>query len=180
MLITFNLKKAIYSQKSAIANHQAALNQNRTEVIEKFSTYRLFANLHQAIKNWEDEDDKVRSFEKLQELRSNRVQAITALFLFVTIAVTVFTSSIEVFNGNLDVGALIALNIHWKIIWLYRRASRSCCIPKIRQRNTWTWGNGKENAVSTAFRKPKAFEAHASVKGLSLIYPQMRTSLLKG
>ena len=109
------------------------------------------------------------------------MQAITALFLFVTIAVTVFTSSIEVFNGNLDVGALIALNIligrsFGSIVALpdlvvFLKSGKG--IPELEEM-------AKKAPVSTAFRKPKAFEAHASVKGLSLIYPQMRTFTFEG
>ena len=80
-------------------------------ILEKADTIELFSNFKSQNEHWRQAE-----IDRLQEkvaIDSNVIkkQNLNSFFLFVAIALIVFTSAIEVFEGNLDVSALIALNI---------------------------------------------------------------------
>ena len=80
-------------------------------ILEKADTIQLFSDINSQNERWRHAE-----YNRLREkvtIDSNALkkQNLNSFFLFVAIALIVFTSTIEVFEGNLDISALIALNI---------------------------------------------------------------------
>jgi ATP-binding cassette subfamily C protein LapB len=106
------------------------------------------------------------------------VQNYHATFLLLAISLTVFASAIEIYQGNLDAGALLALNI------LISRAFRPiAAIPEITttlapRKRFWELDEMFARAPKkTGNRVPKAFEGKVELSGLSLRYPNSRISI---
>ncbi len=91
-----------------LAEH--ARNWQKT-ILEKADTIALFSNFKNQNERWRQAENNRLQEKVAIDLNALKKQNLNSFFLFVTIALIVFTSAIEVFEGSLDVSALIALNI---------------------------------------------------------------------
>ena len=79
--------------------------------MEKADTIQLFSNFKSQNEHWREAENHLLQEKVKIDSNASKKQNLNSFFLFVAIALIVFTSAIEVFEGNLDISALIALNI---------------------------------------------------------------------
>ena len=151
-----------------------------SDIINKHNTIWLYQKYESVFASWKNSERDYRKSQNSHAARLISAQNINATLLLVTISLTVFTSAIEVFNGNLDLSALIAINI------LIGRAfnpiaSMSEVISYLRPRRRMSElleMSGKAPAGSGK-RAPDKFIGKIELKGLSQFYPGMRAPLFK-
>ena len=151
-----------------------------SDIINKHNTIWLYQKYESVFASWKNSERDYRRSQNSNAARLISAQNINATLLLVTISLTVFTSAIEVFNGNLDLSALIAINI------LIGRAfnpiaSMSEVISYLRPRRRMSElleMSGKAPAGSGK-RAPDKFIGKIELKGLSQFYPGMRAPLFK-
>ena len=98
------LTRLINSSKIERDNAQA-------ELINRFTTVRLFGQYPNSIKTWKKQEQDYQKLNAELEINGHFQRSFSQVLLAITICLTVFTSAIEVANGNLEISALIALNI---------------------------------------------------------------------
>ena len=111
MLVTVVYRRK--SQRLTRLIHSSKMEQDnaQAELINRFTTVRLFGQYPNSITNWKEQECKHQKLNADLEINGHFQQSFSQFLLAITICLTVFTSAIEVANGNLEISALIALNI---------------------------------------------------------------------
>ena len=150
------------------------------DIINKHNTIWLFQKYESAFATWKNSERDYRKSQDSHIARLISAQNINATLLLVTISLTVFTSAIEVFNGNLDLSALIAINI------LIGRAfnpiaSVSEVISHLlpRRRMSELLEMSEKAPARSGNRVPEKFIGKVELKGLGQFYPGMRAPIFK-
>ena len=161
-----NLEKAELKAESELA---------QKEVISHFGVFSLFGLLPEKYANWRARESGFRANLVYSQANVFSSQNFQAAFLLIAISLTVFASAIEIYEGDLDAGALLALNI------LISRAFRPiAAIPEIatalapRKRFREFSEMSARAPKRKGSRIPNAFGGKIELSRLSLRYPNSR------
>ena len=111
LVANLSVREALTTPKKSFLRLTEIARIAQKSILHKASTIALFSDFKSQNKYWRQAENS-RLREKIA-IDSNAIkkQYLNTFFLFVAITLIVFTSAIEVFDGNLDISALIALNI---------------------------------------------------------------------
>ncbi len=111
LVANFSLKPSMtVSSRGFLQLAEHSRNWQKT-ILEKADTIALFSSFKNQSEHWRQAETSRLKEKVTLDSNALRKQNLNSFFLFVAIALIVFTSAIEVFEGNLDISALIALNI---------------------------------------------------------------------
>lgn len=158
-----NVEKAELKAESELA---------QKEIVSHFGVLSLFGLLPERYANWREKELKFRAILVYSQANVFSSQNFQAAFLLLAVSLTVFASAIEIYEGNLDAGALLALNI------LISRAFRPiAAIPEIatalapRKRFREFFEMSARAPKRKGSRIPKGFGGNIELRSLSLRYP---------
>ncbi len=149
-----------------------------SDIINKHNTIWLYQKYESVFASWKNSERDYRKSQNIHAARLVSAQNINATLLLVTISLTVFTSAIEVFNGNLELSALIAINI------LIGRAfnpiaSVSDIISHLRPRRKMPelLEMSEKAPARNGARVPEKNFGKIELRGINHFYPGMRAPL---
>ena len=147
-------------------------------IINKHNTIWLYQKYESVFASWKNKECDYRKSQDRHTARLVSKQNINATLLLLTISLTVFTSAIEVFDGNLELSALIAINI------LIGRAfnpiaSISEIISHLRPRRKMSelLEMSEKAPARSGVRVPEKFSGKIELRGINHFYPGMRAPL---
>ncbi len=155
-------------------------NSRGSDIINKHNTIWLYQKYEEVFASWKNSEKDYRESQNSHAARLISAQNINATLLLVTISLTVFTSAIEVFNGNLDLSALIAINI-----LIGRAFNPIASMPDVisylrpRRRMPELLEMSEKAPVRSGNRIPKKFIGKVELKDLGQLYPSMRAPLFR-
>ena len=111
VLVTIVFRRKSDKISRLINSSKIELDSSQAELINRFTTVRLFGQYPNSIKKWKKQEWAHQKLNAELEIIGHFQRSFSQVLLAITICLTVFTSAIEVANGNLEISALIALNI---------------------------------------------------------------------
>ena len=179
LVANFSISEATTAPKKSFLRLTENARRAQKTILNKSSTIELFSNFKSQNKYWRQAENS-RLREKIA-IDSNAIkkQNLNTFFLFVAITLIVFTSAIEVFDGNLDISALIALNI-----LVGRAFSPMASLPDLishlisRRKNLDLDKMSIQSPVRANSHKMKSYTGKVEFKAVSQSYPNQSVAVL--